>query len=87
MHPSVIEASKRPRPLYVARALGVGAAILAIALITWGHWLWGTTIIAAIPLIIWDDRRMTRQAERQAGDVENRPFPDFEKWRRWDSSV
>ena len=87
MHPTFIEASKPLRPLYVVRALGVGAALLGILLIMWGHWLWGTSIIVTIPLIIWDDRQMTRQAERQAADLQNRPFPDFKKWERWDSDV
>jgi hypothetical protein len=87
MHPTFVEASKPLRPSYIVRSLGVGMAILAIALIIWGHWLWGATILVAIPLIVWDDRQMKRQAEREASDPQNRPFPDFEKWRKWDSNI
>jgi hypothetical protein len=62
-------------------------AMLAVALIIWGHWLWGTAIIVAIAFIIWDDRQMTRQAKREAADLQKRPFPDFKKWERWDSNL
>lgn len=43
--------------------------------------------MAAIALIIRDNRRMTTQADREARDPQNRPFPDFEKWKSWDSNV
>ena len=73
--------------IHVAWLLAVAAAISAVALIVWGHWLAGATIMAAIALIIRDNRRMTTQADREARDPQNRPFPDFEKWKSWDSNV
>ena len=87
MHPIFVQASAPPRPQYVVRLLGAGAAIFATALIIWGHWLAGATIILAIGFVMWDDRNIARQAERDARDLQNRPFPDFEKWGKWDSDV
>ena len=86
MNPTISrEASGPPRPQYIVRLLGICSAIFGTALLIWGHWLWGTAIILAIPLTIWVDRRMTKQAQREARQT--RPFPDYEKWRRWDANI
>jgi len=44
----------------------------------------GTAIVAAVALMTWDNRRMTRQAEHKARTV--RPFPDLEEHERWGRS-
>ena len=45
----------------------------------------GGAILVAVALIIWDNRRMRRRAEREARSA--RPFPDLDKWKEWDRQI
>ena len=45
------------------------------------------TVVVAIGFIVWDNRQMTRQAEREARGPLTGPFPDGEKWKKWDCQV